>query len=177
VRARPERRQRGEHGDHRPAGAEHDPGPLVQAAVGDARPGQRRDAAADAGDQLAPAVGAQQLVGHAAAEQRERHRGEGDEHGARRPQARRKPSGDQQACHRERARREGVPRPLGGGRLEQLHPLERAERAQRHEREAARRGHGEAGIRFRPRPLRDGAHTDSCLALRVLADGDDSVVP
>ena len=152
IAPRPEREQRGDHREQRPACSDRQPRPLVDAAVGHADSRQRVDAAAGAGQQRAPAVRPQVLVREAAREQRERDRRERDERrhdpAQRAPEAR----GAEQCDDHEHGESDRLPRPPGLGRLEQARPVHAGERDEA--RSARRRARTRAAAAHRPRQPR-----------------------
>ena len=125
---RPERQQRGDDHQERPAGADHRPRPLVQAAVRHAHAGKRLDPPPHAGHQRAPAVGAQVLVGDAARQQGERDRAERGERGGERAQRPVQARRAEQRGHEQRDDAHRLPGARRGGGLEQPHPVQAGER-------------------------------------------------
>ena len=183
VAARPERREGGGGHQHGAAERDHGADPLVEPAVRHAHAGQRRDAAVDAGGQRAPVVGPQQLVGDSAAEQREPERD--DRHAARRdlpvPEAL-QPARGEQAEHRQHAGSERVQRTVGLRRVEQHHPVQRAEAGEGDERKPARdrdrqRGIARQGARGGGRRSRAHPVTPSTVGGSATLRGVTKVIP
>ena len=143
---RPEREQRGDRDEQRAAGHDHDPRPLVEAAVGHAHAGQRLEPAPHAGEQVAPPVGPQVLVGDAAGEQAERDGGERDHRGDQPAQRTAQPRRPEQGRHDERRDPDRLPRAGGLGRVEQRHPVQPGEGREREQDEAPDGSERQRGI-------------------------------
>ena len=164
---RPERGQRREHGQHRAAERDHDPGPLVDPAVGHARARQRADAALDARRQGVPVGGPQHLVGDARGEEGEHDRRQAGA-GHRRPAQRAvQPGRAEQGRHRQQAGADRGPGASRRGRLEHRHPVQGAERGEREVGRAA----GERERQQRPGRAEDVRRAPAARARRAAAPG------
>ncbi len=138
VAPRPERGERGDDDQRRPADRDDELDPRVDPAVGHAHARQRLDAARDPRGELVPVRRVQQRPRDPAGEHRQHERDDRDaDAGDVRPAARQPPRAPQRGRGRQRDQQRERPAPRHAGR-EQRHPVQHGEAREQQERDPAR---------------------------------------
>jgi hypothetical protein len=138
--ARHERQQRGGGGQRAATEHEHEPRPLVEAAVGGVHRRDGAEALRDPGGKIVPAARGEQARGHAGRGQRDEQQDGGGEQRRAEPHAgpRLAPAERAEQGARQRAREDTAQQRVGGRGPHHPGPLHRAERGERDEADQPR---------------------------------------